>query len=219
MHEAIQITSGWRIEPTGKAEYRLLKPDCIQLDRGELLVESVPLAGGEQKRPPLSIETPAGRATAAGTKFYIGTHPLEIPESPKSKGNVMTSLTRILVLTGVVTLVNAQGSITGQANHLLAAEAGKAPVNHAIQANSDFALDLYRQLAKENPGKSLFFSPYSMSSALAMTAEGGPRPDGCADGQRTVLSRRRPAARRRCPVDPLEHRVDSHGHGCPERTI
>ena len=36
-------------------------------------------------------------------------------------------MTRVLVLTGVVTLVNAQGSITGQANHLLAAEAGKAP--------------------------------------------------------------------------------------------
>ena len=77
----------------------------------------------------------------------------------KSKGIVMTSLTRVLVITGVVTLVNAQGGVTGQANHLLAAEVGKAPVNHAIQANSDFALDLYRQLAKENPGKCLSFSP------------------------------------------------------------
>jgi len=41
-----------------------------------------------------------------------------------------------------------------------------------VQANTDFAFDLYHQLAKENPGKNLFFSPYSVSSALAMTAEG-----------------------------------------------
>jgi serpin B len=41
-----------------------------------------------------------------------------------------------------------------------------------VAANSDFALDLYAALAKENPGQNLFFSPYSISSALALTAEG-----------------------------------------------
>ncbi len=84
----------------------------------------------------------------------------------------MTSCTHVLVLAGIVTLANAQGSVTGQANHLLAAETGKAPANYAVTANSDFAVDLYRQLSKENSGKNLFFSPYSVSSALAMTAEG-----------------------------------------------
>lgn len=174
VHQAVAIASGWRIEPTGKAEFSVLKPDCIRLVRGELLVESVALADRKQQRPALSIETPVGKATATGTKFYVGTYPLEPAKSPQSKGNVMSmsSLTRVLVLTGVVTLVNAQGSVTGQANHLLAAETGKAPVNHAITANSDFAVDLYRELAKENPGKNMFFSPYSMSGALAMTAEG-----------------------------------------------
>lgn len=166
------LASGWRIESTGNAEYRVVKPDCIRLDRGELLVESAPLADGKRTRLPLTIETPAGKATAAGTRFYIGTHPLEPVESPKSKGTNMTTLTRVLVLAGVVTLANAQGSVTAQANHLLAAEAGKAPADHAVTANSGFAVDLYRQLAKENQGKNLFFSPYSMSSALAMTAEG-----------------------------------------------
>jgi serine protease inhibitor len=39
-------------------------------------------------------------------------------------------------------------------------------------ATGGFAADLYRQLAKENPGKNLFFSPYSMSVALTMAAEG-----------------------------------------------
>ena len=84
----------------------------------------------------------------------------------------MRSFTRVLVLAGVVTLANAQGSVTGQANHLLAAETGKAPTNYAATANSDFAFDLYRQLAKESAGENLFFSPYSVSSALAMAAEG-----------------------------------------------
>jgi len=76
------------------------------------------------------------------------------------------------VLAVVVALVNSQDSVSGQANHLPAAEAGKAPVNDAVKANGDFAVDLYRQLSKENQGKNLFFSPYSLSSALAMTAEG-----------------------------------------------
>ncbi len=42
----------------------------------------------------------------------------------------------------------------------------------AVQSGNAFALDLYAQLAKENTGANLFFSPYSISNALAMTAEG-----------------------------------------------
>lgn len=84
----------------------------------------------------------------------------------------LRSLTRVLVLAGAVTLANALGSVTGQTNHLFAAEAGKAPVNYALTANNDFALDLYKQLSKENRGKTLFFSPYSVFSALAMAVEG-----------------------------------------------
>jgi hypothetical protein len=53
-----------------------------------------------------------------------------------------------------------------------AAEEGAVPSKLVAQANSNFAFDLYKQLAKENDGKNLFFSPYSVSGALAMTAEG-----------------------------------------------
>lgn len=42
----------------------------------------------------------------------------------------------------------------------------------AVQASNNFATDLYHQLAKTNAGTNLFFSPYSISSALIMTAEG-----------------------------------------------
>ncbi len=74
----------------------------------------------------------------------------------------MTTLIRASVVAGIVVL----------AGGLMAAEAGKTPLRYAVEANRGFALDLYRQLAKENADKNLFFSPYSMSVALAMTAEG-----------------------------------------------
>ncbi len=40
------------------------------------------------------------------------------------------------------------------------------------KANNEFALKLYSKLAKDNEGENLFFSPYSISTALAMTYEG-----------------------------------------------
>ena len=41
-----------------------------------------------------------------------------------------------------------------------------------VDANNRFALDLYSTLARENPEGNLFFSPWSISSALAITYEG-----------------------------------------------
>ena len=41
----------------------------------------------------------------------------------------------------------------------------------AQSANSDFAVDLYEQLAKERPGENLFFSPFSISSALLIASQ------------------------------------------------
>jgi hypothetical protein len=42
----------------------------------------------------------------------------------------------------------------------------------AVQAINNFAGDLYRSLAQENEKDNLFFSPYSISSALTMVVEG-----------------------------------------------
>lgn len=81
-------------------------------------------------------------------------------------------LTRVLVLAGVVTLTNAAGSVEGTSGELLAAEEGSAPVKQVAEAGNDFAFGLYQQLARENAGENLFFSPYSVSIALTMTAEG-----------------------------------------------
>lgn len=81
----------------------------------------------------------------------------------------MSSMTRVLSLRGAIALsVFYVGVTTG----LSAAVADKEPVDYAVTANSDFAVNLYKQLSKEKQGKNLFFSPYSISSALTMTAEG-----------------------------------------------
>jgi len=45
-------------------------------------------------------------------------------------------------------------------------------VHALVAANSQFAFDLYHELAKESPDKNLFFSPESISYALAMTYAG-----------------------------------------------
>jgi serine protease inhibitor len=94
------------------------------------------------------------------------------PGFAKLKGKPMKHLPLILVITVMVNLTTPLVDITGGAGRVLAAETEQASVKHAVQANSDFAFDLFKQLADENSGKNLFFSPYSVSGALAMTAEG-----------------------------------------------
>jgi serine protease inhibitor len=118
--------------------------------------------------PLLTIDTPAGSVRAAGERFYVATHDLESP----GKGERMTRLTRVLVLSGMVTLTTALGSVVGLPDQLLTAETGKPPVNHAVVANNDLALDLYAQATRGDAGKNVFFSPYSITNALVIVAEG-----------------------------------------------
>jgi len=47
-------------------------------------------------------------------------------------------LTRVLVLSGVVTLGNALGTVTGTANELLSAKDGSKPAKEVVKSNSDF---------------------------------------------------------------------------------
>ena len=44
--------------------------------------------------------------------------------------------------------------------------------NPAVSSNNEFAVDLYQHLAKGNADTNLFFSPYSLFSALLMAVEG-----------------------------------------------
>ena len=45
-----------------------------------------------------------------------------------------------------------------------------------VQGDNQFAVDLYAELDREQPGKNLFFSPTSISLALTMTAAGARGP-------------------------------------------
>jgi serine protease inhibitor len=85
----------------------------------------------------------------------------------------MLKLTCLLLLAGVISLANANGQSTTKTHKKPSGTGALTPAtNQAVVANSNFAVDLYREMAKENPGRNLFFSPYSMSGALTMTAEG-----------------------------------------------
>lgn len=48
----------------------------------------------------------------------------------------------------------------------------EAPVTAAVDATNAFGIDFYRATAKASPSGNLFISPYSMSVALTMAAEG-----------------------------------------------
>jgi serine protease inhibitor len=91
----------------------------------------------------------------------------------------MFSSKRAFVLTGFMAVI-AVLSLGCQKGDVASAV---APVNeeivdapHAAEdvaaANQKFAFDLYRELAMQQPGQNLFFSPYSVSSALMIAAEG-----------------------------------------------
>jgi len=165
--------ANWQVQPTGDADYTILDKHSLRLDNGELLIESTQADDGTSNAQGLTVITPNGNAHAKGTRFYIGTHADPTPTNQK-KEQAMKRLTRVLILSGIVTLTNPLGSITGQPNELLAAEADTAPAKVVATSNTQFAIDLYKQLAseKEQAGKNIFFSPYSITGALTMTMEG-----------------------------------------------
>ena len=58
--------------------------------------------------------------------------------------------TRILLLSGVVTLTSSVGTVAGKP---LAPPADAAAVKETVKANNQFAVELYQQLSKENKEK------------------------------------------------------------------
>jgi serine protease inhibitor len=74
----------------------------------------------------------------------------------------------------------------------------------AVTANNDFAFDLYAQLAREKNDSPLFFSPYSISNALVMAAEGARKETADEMGKALRL----PAATRRTGDDAAERPWD-----------
>ncbi len=156
----------WSVSAGAGADYRVVAPGRVELRRGELR-----FASGAPAH--LVVETPHAVATAEGTEFLIGHHP-DTDDIKTQKENAMKrrETTRILVLSGVVSMATGHGRVAAGAGEVAVAEAGAAPEKIAVRANSQFAFGLYRQLAAENAGENMFFSPYSVSNALLMAAEG-----------------------------------------------
>lgn len=155
----VTLDPRWVLLAASDADYRILDPNHVELRKGELRFTSLQPAS-------LVVDTPNASSTAQGTDFLIG-H--SISNDPMKQ---TTNLTRLLVLSGTVMLATDQGSLAAGPKEAVVAQTGEAPQKILVDANSSFAFDLYAQLAKENAGKNLFFSPYSMSNALLMAAEG-----------------------------------------------
>lgn len=78
----------------------------------------------------------------------------------------MNAFSKFLLLIGSAALAS------GQSPDQPAANADLPPEKILMNATSEFAFDLYSKLADENEDSNLFFSPYSVSSALMLVAEG-----------------------------------------------
>lgn len=164
----VALDSRWILLPAAGADYRILDPNRVKLLNGELRFTSLQPAS-------LVVETPDSTATAQGTDFFIGRHQsVSIKNTDRETNTTMKTqpITRLLVLAGSVTLATSYGAIEATAAEAAIALPGEAPQKLIVEANTSFALDMYHQLAKENQGGNLFFSPYSMSNALLMAAEG-----------------------------------------------
>ena len=173
--DTVALDERWVIKAAADADYSIVEPNRVKLRRGELHFASLQPAS-------LVVETPHAVATAEGTRFYIGHHTETIkptnqltnqPTNQRTTNMKTTkTISRLFVLAGIVTMTNNSGTVQAGENEAVVAGAKGAPEKITVEANSDFAFDLYKQLAKENDGKNLFFSPYSVSGALAMAAEG-----------------------------------------------
>mgnify|MGYP001824137226 FL=1 len=162
---------GWEVVATGNARFEVLGSARLRLESGELRVRSLE---GANPAGTLTIETPNATATATGTELLIGSHQAApnlnpSPQTPSQISTMISQLTRVFVLSGTVSLLNAAGETGGGANTLLAATGDEKPESIAIQAGNEFAFDLYRTLSGE--ANNVFFSPFSISSALAMATE------------------------------------------------
>jgi len=82
----------------------------------------------------------------------------------------MTSLRNFKSLMAPLILLAIFAGVSG-----LSAQSGTANRNDlyaVVEANNQFAIDLYRKINAQDAGKNIFVSPFSVSTALAMTFEG-----------------------------------------------
>ncbi len=117
----------------------------------------------------ITLGTPAARVVASeGSIFRAQLFEREDKEVKKARILVVA----LAVYLGAVVISNEFGSEVAGPGEVVFAQEGAAPEKQVAKGNTEFALDLYAKLKDEKKGKNLFFSPYSISSALAMTYAG-----------------------------------------------
>ena len=85
---------------------------------------------------------------------------------------------RVAMLFGIVALVGCRGEKAGRTDEepVPPPTEWSADMQAVAERNNRFALELYGKLTEAEKGKNLFFSPYSIHTALAMTATGAKGP-------------------------------------------
>jgi len=118
---------GCRIAAMGEARFEVLGLRRVKLLSGEIFLDVEPRAER------LVVETPAGQATALGTRFYVKTRPTKGETEMKP-----TYVTTVLVVSGLVQLANAQGSAAAGRGEVVAAVQGSAPEKHVADLAKRF---------------------------------------------------------------------------------
>lgn len=90
----------------------------LRLDHGEIYVELQPRAGLRAE-----VETPAGKATALGTRFCAHYHQAVEPRTKP--------LLAVVILSGAVEVTSPQGRAVGDAGEVVLVEPGTAPEHHS----------------------------------------------------------------------------------------
>lgn len=75
------------------------------------------------------------------------------------------------ILTGITVVIISTASIFAQGPDVPGADNNPTD-NHLADADNSFAFDLLKQIEQEQPGKNIFISPFSASTALQMVANG-----------------------------------------------
>lgn len=91
------------------------------------------------------------------------------------------------------------------------------PLAVAATATNGLAVDLYRHLAASDPQQALFLSPWSIATALAMTAEGA-RAETAAEMRRTLHLGDGPLANVHASFAALQQRLTAGGGTVPPAT-
>ncbi|MHC4644419.1 MAG: DUF3160 domain-containing protein [Planctomycetota bacterium] len=153
---------GCRVYSLRQANYQVLGPRRIALERGEIFVEVCP---AEEK---VVVETPAGAATALGTKFYVKTNEREEQEMNKAK-----FMTTVMVVSGIVQLSNSYGAEKAGSGEVMAAAVDSAPRKQVEDLGARFSKYYEKVEVAARPSIPGYSLPLDLSKVVNFEKAGG----------------------------------------------